>query len=99
MQCDDHGHHCFMCDDHANGGQEGRCKICHNMRQLRTAICELCAVEKDTSFQRELVGVDVNDKDSPFRRVICYKCAKGDGHWMVPVEGYRPRRVLRHHQC
>ena len=69
------------------------------MRQLRTAICELCAVEKDTSFQRDLVGVDVNDKDSPFRRVICYKCAQGDGHWMVPVEGYRPRRVLRHHQC
>ena len=99
MQCDDHGHHCFMCDDHAEGGEKGRCDTCRNMRQLRTAICELCAVEKDTSFQRDLVGVDVNDKDSPFRRVICYKCAQGDGHWMVPVEGYRPRRVLRHHQC
>ena len=26
VQCDDHGHHCFMCDDHANGGRKGGAK-------------------------------------------------------------------------
>ena len=94
-----------MCDAHAAGGRNGRCEICRNVTKLRKAVCELCVVKKkgivewDTSFKRDLDGSEPS-KDSRFKRVICYECAKGDkGDWMVPVEGYGLRRVLRHHQC
>ena len=105
MQCEDHGHHCFMCDAHAEGGRNGRCEICRNETNLRKAVCELCVVKQkdivewDTSFKRDLAGSE-SSQDSPFKRVICYECAKGEkGNWMVLVEGYGLRKVLRHHRC
>lgn len=56
-------------------------------------------VDWDTSFKRDLDGSKCT-KDGPFKRVICYTCAKGEkGDWMVPVKGYSPRKVLRRHQC
>ena len=88
-----------MCDAHAAGGERGKCIKCPNVTKLRKATCELCNAKKDTSFKRDLVGSE-SSKDGPFKRVICYTCAKGEkGDWMVPVKGYTPREVLRHHQC
>ena len=88
-----------MCDDDAAGGARGQCKSCFNYTHLRTAACELCNLQKNTSFKRDLLGSEPS-KDRPFKRVICYECAKGDrGDWMVPVEGYGPREVLKHHWC
>ena len=104
MQCDDPCHHCFMCDDDAKEGQEGKCVVCYKKAELRKTTCELCIDQKkdivqwDTSFKRDLDGVGQNDKDSPFRRVICCECGKGDGRWTVPVERCGPREVLESHQ-
>ena len=64
MQCDDHGHHCFMCDAHAAGSEGRQCQSCSNWTDLRTATCDLCNVEKDISFKRDLFGVDPNDRQS-----------------------------------
>ena len=126
MQCAK-DHYCYMCDDHANGGNKGTCKICYKVTELRKATCELCLeqqerwnekqkdpnnteatrekdpintnVDWDTSFKRDLDGSTCT-RDGPFKRVICYTCAKGEkGDWIVPVRGYAPRKVLRHHQC
>ena len=66
---------------------------------LQRSIYELCNVEKDRSWKRDLGDSTHNDKDSPFRRVVCYECAKGENEeWKLHVEGYGPRLVHIYHQ-
>ena len=48
MQCDDPCHHCFMCDDDAKEGQEGKCVVCYKKAELRKTTCELCIDKRRT---------------------------------------------------
>ena len=46
------------------GSERRQCQSCSNWTDLQTATCDLCNVEKDTSFQRDLLGVDPSDRQS-----------------------------------
>ena len=60
----------------------------------------ICATSRRTPALRGTCLVLTRMTDSRFRHAICYECVKGEkGNWMVPVEGYGLRRVLRSHQC
>ena len=79
-------HFCYTCDECIEDNVKGTCKSRPGEQELR---------KKDPSWKRDLVDSKHNDKDSPFRRVICYhECAKGNNEeWKLHVEGYEPRLV------
>ena len=96
----------FMCDEHAksnpkvncNGGSE---RNPHGKQELQKSICEMCKVNKDTSWRRTLEGAPKDDKENAYRRVLCYECAKGDdGRWRVFVKGTKiEKEIIPEHQC